>query len=120
VKILSEQQFWIDLSLFFHNFPHSPVIEHVILWQFLQLGLAMVSAGNVISGCLVFFGIWGVGIGVGILEGFNMGFLGLGFLGFLVLGFLGLGLELITTLFGILGLFRAPKIITKITMRNKQ
>jgi len=72
--------------------------------------LAIVSAGNVISGCLVFFGI-GVGIGVGIagveilgvgiLGGFNFGFLGFGFLGFLV--FLGFsrGLELITTLFGI-------------------
>jgi len=84
----------------------------------------MVRAGNVIgsgiSGCLGFFGFCGVGIGVGILEGFNMGFLGLGFLGFLVLGFLGLGLELITTLVGISDLFRAPKIITKITMINKQ
>jgi hypothetical protein len=82
----------------------------------------MVRAGNVISGCLFFFVFCGVGIGVGILEGFNMGFLGLGFLGFLVLGFLGLGFDigLITTLVGISDLFRAPKIITKITMINKQ
>tara|TARA_B110001450_G_scaffold246556_1_gene260721 strand:+ start:544 stop:810 length:267 start_codon:yes stop_codon:yes gene_type:complete len=88
--------------------------------------LAIVSAGNVISGCLVFFGI-GVGIGVeilgvGILWGFNFGFLGFGFLGFLVfLGFSrGFDIGLITTLVGISDLFRAPKIITTITMRNKQ
>jgi hypothetical protein len=85
----------------------------------------MVRAGNVIgsgiSGCLGFFGI-GVGIGVGILEGFSLGFLGFGFLGFLVfLGFSrGFDIGLITTLVGISDPFRAPKIITTITMRNKQ
>ena len=31
VKILSEQQFLIDGSRFFHNFEHSPVIEQEIL-----------------------------------------------------------------------------------------
>tara|TARA_B110001452_G_scaffold214691_1_gene185653 strand:- start:128 stop:373 length:246 start_codon:yes stop_codon:yes gene_type:complete len=81
----------------------------------------MVRAGNVISGCLATLGFWGVGIGGGFSMGFSMGFLGLGFLGFLGFsrGFL-FGLELITTLFGISDLFRAPKIINKITMRNKQ
>jgi hypothetical protein len=87
--------------------------------------LAIVRAGNVIGSGILFFGIGvlggiGVGIGVGILGGFSLGFLG--FLGFLVfLGFSrGFDIGLITTLFGISDPCRAPKIITRITMRNKQ
>jgi len=81
-------------------------------------------AGNVISGCLATLGFFGIGVeflGVGI-GGFSLGFLGFGFIGFLVfLGFSrGFDIGLITTLFGISDLCRAPKIITKITMRNKQ
>jgi len=87
----------------------------------------MVRAGNVIGSGILFFlvfgiGFLGVGIGidVGIGIGFNLGFLG--FLGFLdFLGFSrGFDIGLITTLFGMADSFRAPKIINRITMINKQ